>query len=213
MDCCKTQNYNGFFDRKTAKKNLKKYHKKGPDKSTLILIAALKNKGIEGLTLLDIGGGVGVMQHELLKDGLRNAVGVDASQAYIDVSREEAVRRGHGEQVKYHFGNYVELAANVEKADIVTLDKVICCYPDMWSLVGLSVDKSGKYYGLIYPRDTWWVKMGVSVANILLGILRKKFRSFVHPTKTVDTMILRAGLERCFYRTTPIWQVVLYRRS
>jgi magnesium-protoporphyrin O-methyltransferase len=213
MDCCKTQNYDGFFDRKTAKKELRKYHKKGPDKSTKLMIGALRKEGIDGMTLLDIGGGVGVIQHELLKDGLRNAVGVDASSAYIDESKEEATRSGNGDKVKYHFGNFVELSTTIDEADIVTLNKVICCYPDMWSLVGLSVVKSTRFYGLIYPRDTWWVKMGVSIANFFLWISRKEFRAFVHPTKTIESMIRRAGLEQSFFKTSNIWQVVVYRRT
>ena len=210
MDCCQTQNYNGFFDRKIAEKELKNYQKKGPDKTTKVLIDVLKSLGMEGLTLLDIGGGIGVIQHELLKDGIVSAVSVDASKAYIEVSKEEAERNGNADRITFYCGNFVELAFKFPKSDIVTLDRVICCYPDMWSLVGLSSQLVKKYYGLVYPRDTWWVKKGVSFANFFLWILHKNFRTFVHPTQEVDQLIPRFGFVQRFYHKTLIWQIVIY---
>ncbi|MGZ8690915.1 MAG: class I SAM-dependent methyltransferase, partial [Aeromicrobium sp.] len=45
-------------------------------------------------TVLDIGGGVGAVHHELLHSGAATAVDVDASRAYIAVAREEAERQG-----------------------------------------------------------------------------------------------------------------------
>ena len=162
------------------------------------------------MTLLDIGGGIGMIQHELLKEGLKNAISIDASNAYNDISKQEAEKNGYAERIQYHFGNYVELESKVPKSDIVTLDKVVCCYPDLWSLVGLSVQKAERFYSLIYPRDTWWAKVGVSFANFGLWVIRKNFRAFVHPTKTIDKVVRRFGFEQRFRQTSSIWQIVVY---
>ena len=59
-----------FYDEKRASSDLRKYRDKGPIPSTQALIEALKAEGIEGMTLLDIGGGIGAIQHELLDAGV-----------------------------------------------------------------------------------------------------------------------------------------------
>jgi magnesium-protoporphyrin O-methyltransferase len=212
MTCCQCQGLETFFDKKIAARELKKYRKKGPNKTTRLLIDALKADGVEGSTLLDIGGGVGAIQHELLEAGASHATSVDASSAYLKTAKEEAERRGHADRVRYHYGDFVELAAEIPPAEIVTLDRVICCYHDMKALVGLSLSKAGRLYGVVYPRDLWWVKAGVAVANFFQRLLRRQFRVFVHPTEEVDGMVRSSGWQRRFYHTTALWQVVVYAR-
>ena len=99
-----------FYDAKLAASELAKYRTDGPRPWTRTLIEALKAEGVEGSTLLDIGGGIGAIEHELLDAGLANAINVDASAAYLDAAREESERRGHRGRVTYHHGDFVELA-------------------------------------------------------------------------------------------------------
>jgi len=202
-----------YFDQKTAAKDIKRYHKKGPDKTTRILIDALKAEGIEGTTLLDIGGGVGAIQHELLRAGASSTINVEASKAYIEATKEEAERQGHADRVRHHHGNFVDLAPDIPQADIVTLDRVICCYHDMQALVGLSSALARRSYGVVYPRDTWWVKVGNAVQNFVYWIRRNPFRLFVHPTEAVDAMVRDNGFKRRFYRKDGTWQVVVFTRA
>ena len=162
--------------------------------------------------MLDIGGGVGVIQHELLKAGVSEAVGVDASSAYIKAVGEEAERQGHQKRISSHFGDFVEVAKNIQPADIVTLDRVICCYHDLESLVSLSTARAKSLYGVVYPRDYWPVKAAFGIMNLYLRFTRKTFRLFVHPTKTVDHMVRETGLQPMHSSKTLIWQVVLYSR-
>ena len=138
MNCCQCQGIETFFDNKVATKELRQYRKKGPDKTTRMLIEALEAEGVGRMTLLDIGGGIGAIQHELLAVGVSSATSVEASPAYIEVAKEETERQGRIDLVSYHYGNFVDLATDIAPADIVTLDRVICCYDDMQALVGLS---------------------------------------------------------------------------
>ncbi len=212
MSCCQCQGIETYFNRKSVAKDLKQYRKKGPDKTTRILIDALKAEGIEGTTLLDIGGGIGAIQHELLKAGASEAINVEASMAYIEAATEEAEKQGHGDRVRHCHGDFVNLARDTPQADIVTLDRVICCYHDMQALVGLSSALAGRLYGVVYPRDTLWVKIENAVSNFSYWIRRNPFRLFVHPTVAVDKVIRDNGLERRFYREVGSWQVVVYAR-
>jgi SAM-dependent methyltransferase len=212
MSCSQCRGLESLFDNKTATRELRHYRRKGPSKTTRILIDVLKAEGIAGMTLLDIGGGVGAIQHELINAGVSSAINVDASTAYIEAAREEAKRQGHTDRMSYHRGNFVDLASNIEPVDIVTLDRVICCYHDMPALVGLSSKLAGKFYGLVYPRDIWWVKIGIAIINFGLWIQRNPFRIFIHPTEVVEAVLRSNGLKRRFHRQTSLWQVVVYAR-
>jgi magnesium-protoporphyrin O-methyltransferase len=212
MSCCQCQGIERLFDRREAQRKLDAYARYGPDRTTRLLVDAVKAENIAGTTLLDIGGGVGVAQLELLSAGLRSATDVDASSAYLDVAREEARRRGYGERVIYRHGDFVALAPEIEPADIVTLDRVICCYHNMPALVRASAAKARRLYGVVYPRDAWWTRCFSATENMMFRVRRHPYRSFIHPTRLVDTLIRGAGLERRTHHQGAFWQVVLYAR-
>jgi magnesium-protoporphyrin O-methyltransferase len=212
MVCPQCRGIEGFFDEKWANRELKDYRKRGPRKTTQLLVEAIAATPMQGKTLLDIGGGVGAIQHELLRAGVDSATAVDASTGYIKISREEAQRQGHGNRIDYLHGDFVDHAATLEQADIVTLDRVICCYHDVEQLVGESSRKSAEVYGLVFPRDNWAVRAGFNLFNLLLWIRRSPFRLFVHSSSYVDSLVRANGLERRFKRKTMIWQVVVYGR-
>src|SRR5207248_22753 len=102
MDCCQCKGIETLFDQKEAKKRLKAYRKDGAAKTTRMLIEALQAEGIKGMTLLDIGGGVGAIQHDLLRAGIERATDVDASAAYVKAAQNEAERQGHADRVSYY---------------------------------------------------------------------------------------------------------------
>src|SRR3972149_5220101 len=89
MSCAQCQGIERMFDRRAAERELRQYRAAGPGGTTRLLIDALKAEGVAGLTLLDIGGGVGAIQHELLRAGGRRATAVDASSADLDAARAE----------------------------------------------------------------------------------------------------------------------------
>lgn len=203
-----------IFNEKEAQRDLKNYLKKGPGKQARLLLDTLQAQGVSGLSLLDIGGGVGIIQHELLEAGLARTTDVDASGAYVSVARAEAERRGFAERTSYHVGDFVTLAPDIEPADIVTLDKVICCYPYMDKLVALSAERATKLYGLIFPRDVWWIKLAMTIGNFVLWLSRSQFRTFVHPTHEVDKLVRSKGFQPVVSQNAgPFWQVAVYSRS
>jgi 2-polyprenyl-3-methyl-5-hydroxy-6-metoxy-1,4-benzoquinol methylase len=212
MTCSHCRGVEKIFDQGTAERDLKAYRAHGPSTTTRLLIEALEAAGIADLTLLDIGGGVGAIQHELLKDGARSAIAIDASSAYLHAAKQEAERQGHIDRIAYHQGDFVALAPQLPDADIVTLEKVICCYPDMRALVGLSSARARKLYGVVFPRDTWWMRLGGLFVNVFPRLQRNAFRFFVHPTEAIEAVVRANGLERRYYRTTLFWQVIVYTR-
>ncbi|RPI82205.1 MAG: class I SAM-dependent methyltransferase [Chloroflexi bacterium] len=209
---CQCQGIEELFNQKQVDKELSRYRTKGPDKTTRILVQAIKEQSVKGSTLLDVGGGVGAVQHELMAAGIEKVIGVDASGAYLNAAMQEAQRRGKARQVIYYHGNFVDLAEEISSADIVTLNRVICCYNDMDALVGSSAKRAKRLYGLVFPRDTWWIKLGVAVGNILYRIRNSSFRGFVHTTEAVEAVVRHSGFERKFYHRTLLWQIAVYSR-
>ena len=213
MDCCKTQTYERQFDENLASNELRRYRRRGPNRTTRILIKALKGEGVEGKTLLDIGAGVGAITHALLASGVPRAVIVDASGPYLAAARRVAEVNGTQDRVDFVRGDFVELAPSIAPADIVTLDRVICCYEDMPSLVAASLDRAAGYYGLVFPRDHWWVRLAIRILNFVQGLRRHPFLVFAHPSRQVEDQILTRGFEGRYRHEGFFWQVALYRRA
>lgn len=212
MSCCQCQGIEKEFNNKYATKNFKSYNKKGPFKLTKKLISAIEEIGVKGKTLLDIGAGVGAIQLELFKSGLKQSTDVDASSAFLDKAKQLAEINGLEKSIEFLHGDFSDLEDKIKEADIVTLDKVICCYDDMESLVKLSAAKAKSLYGVIYPRDNWLAKLSFSFSNIYLWITRSPMRVFVHNNVTVNSIITESGLKLKEHFTGYIWQVSLYSK-
>lgn len=213
MICPHCQDAEDVFSTKLAYSELKDYRKNGARKTTRILLDSLKKAGVNGLKLLDIGGGVGAIPHELIGAGLSHATDVDASSAYIRVSKEEAAARGHAEKMNYLHGDFVTLAPNIEASDIVTLDRVVCCYPDVQALVDLSAERAKKFYALVYPRDNVVFRALMPLVNLLaFRVWGSEFRIFMHESKKIDAQIRAKGLNLLEHRKAGLWQVFVYQR-
>lgn len=210
MDCCQ---YDREFDTKRAQKELRNYRNKGPHKSTRVLIELLLQSDIKGLELLDIGPGIGGLHLELLFNGLAKVVCVDASMGYQEASKQEAEKQGKSHLVKYYYADFVEAQAQFESADIVTLDKVICCYPEMPELVARSLAKSKKLYGVILPRDTWWVKLVQRIGAWGRRLWGNTFRTYIHSISDFEKIVTRCGFERTKLRYQREWMVAVYQRT
>ncbi|MEX2571973.1 MAG: class I SAM-dependent methyltransferase [Gemmatimonadota bacterium] len=177
------------------------------------MVDAICSAGMDGGELLDIGGGVGTIQHLLLARGAARATHVDVSQAYIDAARKEGERRGHLDRMTARAGDFVDLAPSMGQFDVVTLDRVICCYPDMRRLVRASASKAERLYGLVYPRSGSAAELVARMANTLMRLRRSDFRAYIHDTGEVDALVRSLGFERSYESATAVWQIFLYRRS
>jgi 2-polyprenyl-3-methyl-5-hydroxy-6-metoxy-1,4-benzoquinol methylase len=213
MNCCDTREYDAVFSEKRARTDLKRYRRKGPAKTTQLLIAAIKATGAQHATLLDVGGGIGAISHELLAAGADTAIEVEAADAFVHAAREEAARRGHEGRMRFLRGDFVELAGEIPAADIVTLDRVICCYPNMEQLVTASLARARRTYGIVIPRERRLTRVMSMGINLVFRITRNPFRFFVHPPLEIERLIARAGFAPQSVKDTAIWRVAVFRRT
>lgn len=207
--CC----YDTEFDDKNARAHARDYARKGAPRATRLLADGLAADGAAGLTVLDIGAGVGAVHHALLDRGAVAAVDVDASGPYLAAARQEAERRGIVDRIRFEHGDFVELAEAIEAADLVALDRSVCCYPDMRRLVGLAAVRTRRRLGIVVPRELAIVRIAIGLLNVGQWLRRSAFRVHAHPHAAIDDVARDAGLRALPPRHTGIWTVLLYARQ
>jgi 2-polyprenyl-3-methyl-5-hydroxy-6-metoxy-1,4-benzoquinol methylase len=208
-NCCEIEN--NTFGEDQAKADIQGY-RRGPAEQTKLILSAIRSLGLRNTVLLDIGGGIGAIHHELLEDVAHEATHVDASSAYLKEAKQEAARRGHGERVKFIHADFTDIASQLPTADIVTLDRVVCCYPDFRGLLKAAADHSQRVLAFTYPRQTWYMQVGLRVINFFQGIRKDPFRVFLHPVAEMDALLKREGFQRLTLRRLFVWEMALYRR-
>jgi magnesium-protoporphyrin O-methyltransferase len=201
------------FDEKVARTDLRNYLAKGPDATTQALIDAIVAEGVEGATLLDIGGGIGAIQLALLAAGAASSTSVDATEAYVQVGREEAARRGFADRTDGRVGTIEALAPGLDPADVVTLDKVVCCDPDLRALLTSAAGRARRIVGLVYPRETWWNRAAARLLAAWGWLTRDSLRWHLHATADIDAILRAAGFRRRDVDRSLIWQVALYVKA
>lgn len=204
---------NQQFNEKKVAQELKRYREKGPGRTTRLLVDGIAEAGAMNGTVLDVGSGVGGMTFALFERGASSAVAVDASAAYINAARHEAGERGLVDAIQFVHADFVTAAPGLRPASIVTLNRVVCCYPSCEQLLHAAAAHAERCLALSYPRDVWHVRVGMSVENSQRWWVRNSFRTFVHPVWTIEDTIRRAGFTLRSRRETWMWSADVYVRT
>jgi hypothetical protein len=214
MMCC-TQYWaaEALFNSKMAKRDLRRYRRRGADATTRLILAEIRNLPLEGKHLLDVGGGIGVITCELADTPLASAGMVEASPAYLEVARREVGLKYGSRSTQFVLGDFAAIAGTLRDADVVTLDRVVCCYHDAEVLLGAAAARTRQVLAFAYPRDRWYVRTMFAFGNFWLWLTGKKFRAFVHAPERMAAVLETAGLVRATQCKTVVWMVDLYRRS
>jgi len=213
MSCCSSSPLERRFGPGIAAADLRRYRRRGPGVTTRLLLQGIRPQLTPDATLLDIGGGIGAMHHELLDHGVARAWQVDPSAAYLDAAEEEARRRHHAARVEFVHGDLGTASTMVPAADVVTLDRVVCCDPDYELLLDGALAKARRIFGLSFPRDRWAVRGAVTLMNLYRRARGVAFRGFVHPPDQMEGLIRGHGFERVFSAHSTVWQVGVYART
>jgi magnesium-protoporphyrin O-methyltransferase len=203
---------NNTFGEDSARHDIKSYRKNGPAKQTKLILEAIRSLRLRDVSLLDVGGGIGALHHELLNDVALEATHVDASSAYLKEARAEAARRGHEARVHFIHADFTDVANELPNADIVTLDRVVCCYPDFRGLLKAAAQHSSRALALTYPREVWYLRVGFKIANFFQNLGKDPFRIFLHPVNEMEAILRKEGFERISLRRLFVWEMALYAK-
>jgi magnesium-protoporphyrin O-methyltransferase len=198
---------------KKAQKEMERYLRKGPKKSTRWLLEPVLKNINAGDSILDIGGGVGALIMELQKLDIGSAYYMDISESYSAVFLDEVKQKLIKDKTHIQVGDFTEKHHLVPQADIVTLDKVLCCYQDFRQLLTLSSQKTRKVLAYTVPDNLWWVKTINRIQTSIKWFFADQLVTYVHPADSMESLVTAEGFHKVFEKKHTGWLTVVYRRN
>jgi magnesium-protoporphyrin O-methyltransferase len=211
-DCCSPKGYRSIFSEKRAHAEARRYRRRGLDPTSRRIADLLKEQGIGGRTLLEVGGGIGAIQIELLKAGMTRAVNIELTPTYEDAAQALLREAGLEDRVERRVMDFAETTDAVEAADIVIMNRVICCYPDMPKLASAAADHARELLVVSFPKERWWTRAAIRLVDLALRVARQQFQVFLHPPEEIIATAERYGLKMVSNQTSSFWQVASLRR-
>jgi magnesium-protoporphyrin O-methyltransferase len=150
---------------------------------------------------------------ELATAGLAGITVADASPAYLDAARRHLASRDPSRPVQFILGDFAATADSLPDADIVTLDRVVCCYPDVVALLRGAAARARRMVAYTYHPDRWYLHAAVALGNSWYRLNQNPFRAFVHPPERMASALESAGFVRAARHQTVQWALDLYHRS
>jgi len=213
MDCCTPRGYRWAFSERSARGQARRYRRRGLDGVSSRLVRLLRERSLEGCSLLEVGGGVGAIQIELLKAGISRAVSIELTPTYEAAAAALLRESGFEDLVDRRVLDFAQAGSKVPPADIVVLNRVICCYPDMPTLAGAAADHARRILVMSFPKERWWTRFAVGIGNRALRIGRREFQMFLHPPERVLEVARQHGLVTAVIDVGHFWQVVTLERA
>jgi magnesium-protoporphyrin O-methyltransferase len=210
--CCRPSDFDQIFDEKRARNKARDYARKGVTGDSRRIVELVRRSIPPGYSLLEVGGGIGEIQLELLRDGAARVVNVELATQWEKSALELLRERGLGERVERRLGDFVREGDDIPAADVVVMNRVVCCYPDAEALVGAAADHARRLLVMTLPVDRWWIRFGFAVPNVLLSFRGSTFRALVHPTHAVRSTAERHGLRLAQHDRGIIWQLLAFGR-
>lgn len=208
--CCDS---NMIFDTKSAKKEMKHYRKKGAIGATKKLINAMSGLPKENKTLLDIGGGIGAIQWEFLENGGSKTTDIDVSAGYLKVAEEFATEKGWQNKTTFSEGDINDVVNELDKHDFVTLDKVVCCYPDYELILNNTTANCSDYLALSFPMSGFISRAINKIGSIYFWIKKLEFKTYIHSNKLMEQLIESNGFTPIHKSIKFPWRVQVYKKT
>ena len=213
MTCCPPKGYTKLFSRRAARRDAKRYREKGLDDTAEEMVGFLRARGVAGSSVLEIGGGVGAIQLELLQAGAARATNLELSPEYEATAAELARELGLEGRVERRLGDVVEEPDLAGEADAVVMHRVVCCYPDYDARVGAAAERARRYLVMSFPRPRWLIRAGLGAMNVGARVLRWEYRTWVHAPEALVAAAERRGLTLAEVTRGRIWQVAALERK
>jgi hypothetical protein len=211
--CCARHGQEEMFGERPARLAARRYRRKGADKMARSLARRAAARGVDDTTVLEIGGGLGTVLLELLRRGAARGEIVELVPSYEPFVHELAAEQGVGDRVAFRTADLVADPASRVPADLVVLNKVVCCTPDGVELAGIAAALARRTLVLSHPREVWWARAAFGAVNLGLRLARRRFRVFVHPVRALAAAVEAHGLAKASEANGPLFRIVSYERA
>ena len=205
--CCDPRGCDGMFDARFARRRAARYRRKGLDTTAARMVDLLAAGGVDGATVLEIGGGVGEIGLELLRRGASSVTNLELSPGYEEHAAALVAENGFTGRVHRRLVDIAADPGDVAAADLVVLHRVVCCYPDHPALLGAAADHTRDRLVFSFPPRTVVSRAVVAVQNGLLHAGGRRFRTFAHPPDAMLAVLADHGLRPALAHPGAFWQV------
>jgi magnesium-protoporphyrin O-methyltransferase len=190
-----------------------RYRRRGLDRTASRIADVVAQHGVEGATVLEIGGGIGDLQLELLRRGARHATNLELVDVYDADARRLASEAGMSDRLTRRLVDIAATPGDVEPADVVVLHRVVCCYPDFESLLTAAADRTRDLLVFSHPPRHLGSRAFMTAQNAGFRLAGRSFRTFIHPPAAMVAAAEARGLRTERTLRGPLWQVVALARS
>lgn len=205
--CCDPQGCDRVFTGRFARAMAKSYRRRGLGRTAQRMVDFAAEQGVQGATVLEIGGGVGEIQVELLRRGASSATNLELSPAYEDEAARLLAEAGLTGRAQRRLIDIAETPEAVEPADVVVLHRVVCCYPDYARLLGAAASHARRVLVFSHPVRNPLSRAVVGAQNLFFRLRGSRFRVFVHPPEAMLAVLADHGLEPTVVSGGPVWRI------
>jgi hypothetical protein len=189
-----------------------RYRRRGLDRTAQRIVDYLSDRGLDRASVLEIGGGIGDVQVELLRRGAERTTNLELVDAYDAEAAALADSAGVRERITRR---RLDLAASpdlVEPHDIVVLHRVVCCYPDYERLLTAAADRAERVLVFSHPPRNALTRMLAAGQHLGSRLMGRSFRAFTHPPAAMVTVAEGRGLHTTYRYRGRVWRVVALER-
>lgn len=207
--CCDPRGCDKMFGRGFARRMAKRYRRRGLDRNAERLVDYLESRpgGLAGATVLEIGGGVGEVGLELLRRGAASVTVAELSPAYDEEAARLAAAAGVTGRVDRRIVDVAVTPEGVDRADLVVLHRVVCCYPDYERLLSAAAERCADRLAFSHPPRNVGSRGFIALQNAVLALARRQYRTFVHPPAAMLEVLRQRGLRPEMQYAGRLWQV------
>ena len=205
--CCDPRGYDRTFNAREARRRAQQYRRRGLDRTERRIVDVIADRGVAGASVLEIGGGVGEIQIELLRRGAASVTNLELSAAYDDEARRLLAEAGLADRVERRITDIALDPDAAESADVVVLNRVVCCYPDFPRLLGAAADHARRLLVFSHPPRTLLSRAVIGGANVAFRFSDGGFRVFAHPPDAMRAVLAEHGLHPVAPTGGRVWQV------
>jgi 2-polyprenyl-3-methyl-5-hydroxy-6-metoxy-1,4-benzoquinol methylase len=206
--CCDGEGYDAVFSDRFAQKVARRYRKRGLNATSGRMVDFLSGHGLEGASVLEIGGGVGEIQVELLRRGAATVTNLEISANYEAEAERLLEQSGMAGRVTRRFLDIAQSPDEVEHADVVVLHRVVCCYADYAALLSAAGSHARRLLVFSHPPRNPLSRGVIGAENLSRRIRGQTFRAFVHPPEAMVSVLRETGLTMRYTHRGSSWHVV-----
>ncbi len=211
--CCDPRGCQELFGPRFARHLASRYRRRGLDATAARIVGLVARHGVDGASVLEVGGGVGDLQLELLRRGAAHATNLELVDAYEPEARRLAAAAGVSGRVTRRLVDIAADPESVPAADVVVLNRVVCCYPDYERLLAAAADHARRLLVFSHPPRNAVSRALVSATNAGFRVRGRSFRNFTHPPAAMVAVVEARGLHASYDERGRLWRVVGLTRA